>query len=77
MRRAAGTVWRFVRPVRIRVTWLAIGWAGAFCMALFGSKLHGLFEGWRTWQAASPDQRQQMRRTRRLDKQRFDWMGSK
>ena len=33
---------RVLRAVRIRVLWMAIGWAGAFGMGLFGSKLHGL-----------------------------------
>lgn len=66
-------VWRFVRPVRIRLTWLAFGWAGAFLMALCGSKLHGLWEDFVTWQGASREQRQQMRRVRRLDGRRFDF----
>lgn len=64
--RAAGGAWRFVRPVRIRLTWLAFGWAGAFLMALCGSKLHGLWEDFVTWLGASREQRAQMRRTKRL-----------
>jgi len=60
---------------------MAVGWAGAVGMALCGSKLHGLWEDFVTWQAATPDQRAQWKRTRRLNGRRFDCapdqMGSK
>lgn len=59
-------VWLLLRALRLRLTWIAVGWAGAFGMALFGSKLHGLWEQWVTRQGISPERRQ------RMDGERFD-----
>jgi hypothetical protein len=69
-------VWRWVRPARIRLAWLTLGYLAAVGMAFFGSKLLGLWEEFVTWQGASREQRAQWRRTRRLDDHRFDWMGT-
>jgi hypothetical protein len=67
-------VWRVFRALRLRVTWIAVGYGIAFGMAVFGSKLHGLVEGWRTSQGASPDQRDRMRREKRSRVKAFDWV---
>lgn len=65
-------VWRWVRPARIRLAWLTLGYLCAVLMAFFGSKLLGLWEEFVTWQGASREQRAQWRRVRRLRTKTFD-----
>ena len=54
--------------------WFSLGWLACFGQGLYGSKLHGLFRDWLTWQAASREQRQRIREERERLGDRGDWL---